>query len=182
MLRYAIDKDYLDGQLVRENWESRMFQFYAGDLYEIFPLVQDKFYASTEVNGTCDATYDNFKVYNAGKDTFNVSLHFDCSLFIQKEKIVDFGIDLTLTVGGFPNTSSIDYRVRSHDQTVKFYPYDKYKIVNEELATAMVRSSLNRLYQGNLFGSGFPLSPPRDYPVFSAEGNFTVVYDASHIS
>jgi len=37
---------------------------------------------------------------------------------------------------------------------------------NKELAQTMVNRCLNRMYHGNLFGSGWPLSPPRDYPHF----------------
>ena len=45
----------------------------------------------------------------------------------------------------------------------------------------MVKHSVNRLYELNLFGSGFPLSPPRDYPHMIAEYNYTITYDSSHI-
>jgi hypothetical protein len=100
----------------------------------------------------------------------------------NKEKFVDFGVDLNLTVGGFPMESSIDFKLRGHNQTTKFYPYGQYRIQNEELAQEMVKFSLNRLYEGKLFGSGFPLYPARDYPEFIAETNFTVVYDSTHVN
>ena len=45
----------------------------------------------------------------------------------------------------------------------------------------MVKHSLNRMYELNLFGSGYPTSPPRDYPHFIVEENFTVVYDSTHV-
>jgi hypothetical protein len=45
----------------------------------------------------------------------------------------------------------------------------------------MISHSLNRLYEGFLFGSGYPLSPPRDYPHMMTEENCTVVYDSTHI-
>lgn len=32
-LKYAIDNGHLDVELNRNDWESRFFQFYAGDLY-----------------------------------------------------------------------------------------------------------------------------------------------------
>ena len=37
---------------------------------------------------------------------------------------------------------------------------------NEDLARLMIHHSLNRLYGQPLFGSGWPLHPPRDYPHF----------------
>lgn len=45
----------------------------------------------------------------------------------------------------------------------------------------MVHHSVNRLYERRLFGSGFPASPPRDYPHFIAEENYTIVYDSTHV-
>lgn len=45
-LKYAIENGQLDADLNRKNWESRFFQFYAGDLYEVIPRVADKFLAS----------------------------------------------------------------------------------------------------------------------------------------
>lgn len=45
-LKYAIDNGYLDVELDRRNWESKMFQFYAGDLYEVIPKVARNFLAS----------------------------------------------------------------------------------------------------------------------------------------
>lgn len=45
-LRYAIDNGHLDVELDRHSWESRFFQFYAGDLYEVIPRVAHKFLAS----------------------------------------------------------------------------------------------------------------------------------------
>ena len=52
---------------------------------------------------------------------------------------------------------------------------------NQVLAELMVRNSLNRMYEGYLFGSGWPQSPPRDYPHFVVEENYTIVYDSTHV-
>lgn len=53
---------------------------------------------------------------------------------------------------------------------------------NRGLAELMISHSLNRLYEINLFGSGYPMSPPRDYPHMIAEGNATLIYDSSHFN
>ena len=45
----------------------------------------------------------------------------------------------------------------------------------------MVKHSLNRLYEVNLFGNGYPYSPPRDFPHLIAEHNYTIIYDSTHI-
>jgi hypothetical protein len=95
---------------------------------------------------------------------------------------LDFSVDLNLTVAGQARESSIDFILKSHKQAVKLYPFGEYKLNNEQLAIEMINSSLNRLYQNKLFGSGFPQSPPRDYPSFHTEANYTVVYDSTHVN
>ena len=70
-----------------------MFQFFAGDLYEVFPKLH-KYYANEVVSGNCKATYTGLKVWKATHTSFNVSLHFDCELNVKKEKFVDFGVGL----------------------------------------------------------------------------------------
>ena len=62
-----------------------------------------------------------------------------------------------------------------------FYPYGPYKMQNEDLARLMVQNSLKTLYNTDLFGSGWPQSPPRDYPHFITAENFTIVYDSTHV-
>lgn len=91
-----------------------MFQFFAGDLYEVLPLVQSRFYASEIVTGNCKATYQGLKVVKANFDTFNVSIHFDCELNIIKQKILSFAVGLEAEVLGIARESSMDFRFRSH--------------------------------------------------------------------
>jgi|LakMenEpi03Aug12_release.lakeMendotaPanAssembly.Ray.scaffolds.fasta_scaffold4026741_2 hypothetical protein len=45
----------------------------------------------------------------------------------------------------------------------------------------MVGHSLNRLYEGKLFGSGWALHPQRDYPHYETDLNDAVVYDTTHV-
>ena len=181
MLRFGIEKGYFDIDLIREHWESTMFQFFVGDLYEIFPLLQTKFFASEKIGGNCKATYSGLKIFKATHKTFNVSIHYDCELNIRKEKFVDFSIGLTLEVEGHPGAQFQHFRLVGHDQFPSFYPYGDFKMQNPELATLMVKHSLNRMYEVNLFGSGYPVSPPRDYPHMIMEDNYTIVYDSTHI-
>ena len=44
-VRYAGEKFVFNTTLNRANWESRFFQFYAGDLYEIIPKITELFLA-----------------------------------------------------------------------------------------------------------------------------------------
>ena len=73
-----------------------MFQFFAGDLYDIFPEVARTIVASTEVNGQCTANLDHFLIYpsNLTKDTLNVTYHSRCVLNINGKKIIDFDVGL----------------------------------------------------------------------------------------
>ena len=71
-----------------------MFQFYAGDLYEVLDKVQDRYFASEQVSGNCKATYTGLKLFKSSYDTFNVSIHFDCELNIKRNKNLDFAVGL----------------------------------------------------------------------------------------
>ena len=44
-LKFGIEAGILDTVLNKQNWESRMFQFYAGDLYEVMPYLSQTFLA-----------------------------------------------------------------------------------------------------------------------------------------
>ena len=118
-----------DIDLNRENWESTMFQFFAGDLYEVFPLLQSKYYASEKVNGNCRANYNNLKVVKSTHETFNVTIQFDCELnIVNKEKFGDFQLGLELEIGGRPGSQNWYFNLVKHSQHASFYPYGGYKI------------------------------------------------------
>jgi hypothetical protein len=90
-------------------------------------------------------------------------------------------IGLVAEVEGVPRASTLDFRFRRHDEFISYFPAGDYKLANLELANLLVHSSLNRLYEGNLFGSGWPLSPPRDFPQMTTRDNYTIVYDSTHV-
>lgn len=60
-----------------------MFQFYAGDLYEVFSNIQSKYYASNPVIGKCNGNPMNLNVKKNTDSRFNVTLRFDCDLQIR---------------------------------------------------------------------------------------------------
>ena len=93
-----------------------MFHFLAGDLYEVLPALQAKYEPLAPVIGRCNATSIGLKVYRADKDTFNVTIHFDCDLRIEREKIIDFAVGLEAEVAGHPQTATLDFRLRSHEE------------------------------------------------------------------
>jgi hypothetical protein len=96
LIRFAMQKGQMDTILNKANWESRMFQFFAGDLYELFPQVAEQFIASTEVVGNCKANASEIKIYKGGNDTFNVTTFTRCELSVAKTKIIEFSIGLEL--------------------------------------------------------------------------------------
>jgi hypothetical protein len=106
-----------------------MFQFYAGDLYEVLDKLQTRYFASEPVTGNCKATFTGLGVRKSGFDTFNVSIHFDCELNIQRSKILDFAVGLELEIELVPNVNTMDFKLRSHAQHISFYPYADYKIL-----------------------------------------------------
>ena len=67
-----------DTNLNRKNWESRFFQFYAGDLYEAIPKVAQVFRANEEMEGRCTAVPDTFKIKKSTDKTINVTLEYEC--------------------------------------------------------------------------------------------------------
>ena len=90
MVRYAIEHRILHTDLERKAWESRMFQFRAGDLYELFPKLREKYMASQESNGNCRPLTDGLSIHKSDKNAFNVSILFTCELNVYKEKVTDW--------------------------------------------------------------------------------------------
>lgn len=121
------------------------------------------------------------RLYKAADDTFNVSLHSNCQLSIRGIKIIEFAVGLELEVEGRPNSDTVDFYLKSHTEFISYYDTFGYKLYNKPLADAMIKHSLNRLYDQTLFGSGWPLHPQRDYPHFITEAACTLVYDSTHV-
>lgn len=69
-----------------------MFQFKAGDLYEVLPLVAKKYFAEQDVNGNCRALSDKLAVYQSYGAAFNVSITFFCQLNVYKEKVAEWDV------------------------------------------------------------------------------------------
>lgn len=67
---------------------------------------------------------------------------------------------------GISKRSHLNFEIIGHSQKCKFMPQGEYELVNKELAELMVADCVNRMYEGTTFGSGWPQSPPMDYPQF----------------
>jgi hypothetical protein len=97
-LRYAIDNGHLDVDLDRHNWESKYFQFFAGDFYEVIPRVAQRFLASDPVTGSCKTSTRNMNIGKGGYDILQVNLTYNCELGINRDKVTEFQLNLTLHV------------------------------------------------------------------------------------
>ncbi len=93
-----------------------MFQFFAGDLYQLFPQVAQKFPAIAEVTGDCQANTDHLLVYKSdlGNDAFNVSIHNKCQLNVNRTKILDFEVGLEFAITGKAVFDHIDFVIKAH--------------------------------------------------------------------
>lgn len=94
--------------------------------------------------------------------------------------MLNFAIGLQMEVEGDAREDRLDFKLRAHDEFISLYPVD-IPVENEALAKLMIHHSVNRLYEGHLFGSRWPMSPPRDYPHMITAENYTIVYDSTHI-
>lgn len=128
VLHYAISKKILHTHLNRKNWESRMFQFFAGDLYEPIPKTRDLFFATDPVDGECEATHNGLQVWKSHIETFNVSIHYECTLKIHEQKVAGFSMGLQMEIEGNPHASHVNFRLRNHDEFVHFEETPNFRI------------------------------------------------------
>ena len=132
--------------------------------------------------GQCEANAIAFNILKNDTNSFNVTLGYSCSLSIKADKIMDFNIVLTPTIVGVPGKDYLDFAVRSFDYRAGFFPIGKYQLADRNLALLMVGDCLKRIYEGRVFGCGWPQSPPRDYAHFKVYDNYTAIFDSSLIS
>ena len=105
---------------------------------------------------------------------------YHCELNVNHTRVMDFKLSLTVEVVGKPETLVLNFQIVSFRKEVEFLKAGKYEVKNIELAELMIDHCLNRLKEGNVFGSGFILAMNKDYPHFVVESNYTVVYDSTH--
>ena len=111
-IRYAIDQKFLDTSLEKRFWESRMFQFYAGDLYEVIPAVAQNFIATEEVTGTCKAEEKDLTITKKNHTVLNVNLNYDCELFISRSQVQSFKVkNMTFEVEGRAHSDHLKFHV-----------------------------------------------------------------------
>ena len=168
-------------ELDENNWETRHFQFFAGDLYDVIPALQKKYYSNTPLNGSCKASKDGFSLIKNTIDTLNVTLQFNCSIGANSSKIIDFHIDALFVVRGQPQERHLDFVVNHTEFVATYYPTGEYTVVNKELADYYVNSSSWAMLNTKVFGSNFSIVN-RDYPHFEvSKDGYVIIYDSSSI-
>jgi hypothetical protein len=70
-----------------------VFQFCAGDLYAIIPILTKQHQASQKINGECKATTSNLKLIQSEGNKLLLSMHYVCSLAISGKTVSEFDID-----------------------------------------------------------------------------------------
>jgi hypothetical protein len=176
VLRWAAANSVLDSDLNQDNWGGRLFHFYAGDLYSVFSGL-DKYPSNERITGKCRGAPAGPRVFRDTEKTFKATLRFDCELNVRTDRIANFSASLNLTVEAIPQQDTLDFKIINQQHTVAFSAQSPFKVANAELAELIVSDSLERLYEGKAFGSGWPQSPPRRYSQFIVEDTFALVFD-----
>lgn len=112
LVRYAGEKQVFNSTLGRTHWESRFFQFYAGDLYQVIPRISELYLAMEPVTGQC--TYDTnteFVLKKHNNTVANASTSHICTLNIAQAKIAEFQIKLNIQVDVLANQTHLNFKI-----------------------------------------------------------------------
>lgn len=171
----------MDTSLDSTTWESRHFQFYAGDLYDAIPGLQKKYYPDQKLNGECKALLNGFSLARGGTDFLNVTVNFECYLNGHgADRIVDIILNTSMSVTGVTKANYTDFNIKSMEYTAMYYPSQAYPIENKELVDYYMNSTIHSMRGSRVFGSGFP-SQFRDYPHFEVTTDYVFIYDSSSV-
>jgi hypothetical protein len=145
-IRFAAQKGVLNTLLTREHWESRSFQFFAGDLYEAIPQLAKQFYADAAIDGFCNvSSTGETQASVISEDTFAVSLPYSCELKVSSTRISQFEVNVKFYVQIEPQQDSLNFRVVKADKMAQFKDVGVYQIHDIELANYFLTKSLERL-------------------------------------
>ena len=158
-----------------------MLQFYAGDFFEIIPLLKERYSYNNHVEVFCQATEPGLEFYRAGVHSFNVTMGYVCELSVMRDKFLDLVLGLELELEDNTSVKTMNFKLKRCGHSPIFYPHREYQMENVERAKEMLRRSLERMSEVNLFGNGFPVGLERRKPEMHAEGEFTVVVDTAMI-
>lgn len=82
----------MDVTLSQEDWQSRAFQFFMGDLHDTIPSTRN-ISSFKEIKGNCAAIYDkNLGLTKKTISSYSMKANFTCYLYLNTTKIVDINI------------------------------------------------------------------------------------------
>lgn len=119
-LRYALEGGFLDVTLDENNWQSRAFQFYMGDLHDVMSSTKN-ISSFRLINGSCTAQNDktfNFTMKSAS--AYELVINFTCQLLDNKTKIIDIVLPVTYEISPKLNAKTLDFIVTGIKTTPKF--------------------------------------------------------------
>lgn len=128
---YGIKKGFFDSDLDGQRWPSSVFQFYAGDLYDVIPNLRKNFFPSDKIAGSCKALEQDYKLIRGGPTYFNVSLTFNCSMGIGRNQIGVFMVKSLWEIEGKPSYKYLDFVVKNVTTSGQYQPYQGYEVKNE---------------------------------------------------
>lgn len=89
----------------------------------MIPVLTRKFYPSQKVTGTCNAQEQGFNLTYGGTNFLNVTINFNCSLGIERTKIVDFNINAVYMIEGRPQANYTDFVIANIEANPIFNSY-----------------------------------------------------------
>lgn len=126
-------------------------------------MLASKYYASEPVTGSCKADTTNLKLVKSTDKNLLLSMHYSCSLQIKSTTISEFEIDPNFVIKIVAKQTQLDFQVVSINKFTHFKDVGEFQIHDLNLATLFLTRSLDRMMEGNVFGSGWQIYP-RDYP------------------
>ena len=110
-----------------------------------------------------------------------MTLGYVCELSVMRAKFLDLILSLELELEDNASLKTMGFKLKRCGHIPIFYPHGEYRMKNVEKAKEMLRRSLERMSEVDLFGNGFPVGMERKKPEMYAEGDFTFVVDTATI-
>lgn len=178
-VRYILKKGFFNIKLNQQEWESRAFQFYAGDLYLAIPSLR-KQPQDAVITGTCSAANDDsFSFKKKSREQYSLTLNFSCSLGMGNTTIVKINMVTVNIIDVILEFKQLRFKINSITGTPAFEEVEGYKIENMEFAKFLVTETLKVAEGTSTFGTGYKTNQ-REHPYLIVEDDYLFLYDPSY--
>jgi hypothetical protein len=110
-IHYALEQGFLDVTLTEDNWQSRAFQFYVGDLHDVMSSTKN-ISSFRQLNGRCNATNDKFFDLKAkSASSYQLTVNFTCTILDNITKVVDIILPVSYEITPKLNAKTLDFIV-----------------------------------------------------------------------